>query len=149
MKDYVQYNRIWHHIRVLQYFIDLYDKDPAKLFEQAENVTNGIQSIEQVPKDNTVAEYGLEQLDRIFGVIKSSLDTRRGGMNRAPKFPMPSVWEYLMHYHYLGNNPEALKSVIATLDNMAMGGIYDQVGGGFARYSTDENWHVPHFEKML
>ena len=70
-------------------------------------------------------------------------------MNQAPKFPMPSIWEYLLHYYSLSNDPDALKAVTSTLDNMAAGGIYDQIGGGFSRYSTDENWHIPHFEKML
>jgi uncharacterized protein YyaL (SSP411 family) len=62
---------------------------------------------------------------------------------------MPSVWEYLLHYHYLTKHKEALQAVTITLDNMACGGIYDHLQGGFARYSTDVHWHVPHFEKML
>jgi uncharacterized protein YyaL (SSP411 family) len=62
---------------------------------------------------------------------------------------MPVAWKYLMNYHYLGGDPRALEAVISTLNNMAMGGIYDHAGGGFARYSTDVDWHVPHFEKML
>ena len=80
---------------------------------------------------------------------KVLVDFNKGGANRAPKFPMPSNWEYLLHYYYLSNNDEALKAVTVTLDNMAFGGIYDHLDGGFARYSTDMNWHVPHFEKML
>jgi len=61
---------------------------------------------------------------------------------------MPAVWEYLLYYHYLSKNEKALGAVTTTLNNMAMGGIYDHIGGGFARYSTDANWHVPHFEKF-
>ena len=64
-------------------------------------------------------------------------------------FQCHAIWEYLLHYYSLSNNPDALKAVTSTLDNMSAGGIYDQIGGGFSRYSTDENWHVPHFEKML
>lgn len=70
-------------------------------------------------------------------------------MNHAPKFPMPSLWEYMLHYHTLSKNPDAVKAVTSILDNMADGGIYDQIGGGFSRYSTDASWHIPHFEKML
>ncbi len=136
-------------IQVLQYFIDLYEKDPGKLSEQAENVTSGIRSMEQVPVESQVSTFNLEQLDRTFSNLQPNLDFVKGGINRAPKFPMPVAWEYLMHYHYLGDNQKALESVISTLDNMAMGGIYDHVGGGFSRYSTDVDWHVPHFEKML
>jgi hypothetical protein len=62
---------------------------------------------------------------------------------------MPSTWEYLLHYYSLSNDPDVLEAVLSTLDNIASGGIYDHIGGGFSRYSTDENWHVPHFEKML
>jgi uncharacterized protein YyaL (SSP411 family) len=58
-------------------------------------------------------------------------------------------WEYLLQYHHLTDNPKALKAVTTTLDNMAFGGIYDQLGGGFSRYSTDEDWLVPHFEKCF
>jgi len=62
---------------------------------------------------------------------------------------MPSIWEFLLQYHHFSGNKEALKAVEITLDNMAYGGIYDQVGGGFSRYATDPKWHTPHFEKML
>jgi uncharacterized protein YyaL (SSP411 family) len=136
-------------IQVLQYFVDLYEKDPGKLADQADNVTNGLRSIEQVPDKSTGKEYTMEQLDRTFSNLQPNLDMRKGGINRAPKFPMPVAWKYLMDYHYLGGDPRALEAVISTLNNMAMGGIYDHVGGGFSRYSTDADWHVPHFEKML
>jgi uncharacterized protein YyaL (SSP411 family) len=91
----------------------------------------------------------MDQLDRTFANLQPYLDMRKGGINRAPKFPITVAWEYLMIYHYLGGDPRAMEAVISTLNNMAMGGIYDHAGGGFARYSTDADWHVPHFEKML
>jgi uncharacterized protein YyaL (SSP411 family) len=136
-------------IKVLQYFVDLYEKEPYKLIEQATSVTNGIWSIEQIPVESQISAYTLERLDRNFANLQPYLDMDKGGIRRAPKFPMPAAWEYLMYYHYLSDNQQALESVISTLDNMALGGIYDHVGGGFARYSTDAHWHVPHFEKML
>jgi len=135
--------------KVLQYFVDMYDKEPEKLVQQAENVTNGLRTMEQVPEKNTGQEYTMEQLDKTFSTLRPNLDMRKGGINRAPKFPMPVAWKYMMHYDYLGGDSKAHESVISTLDNMAMGGIYDHIGGGFARYSTDADWHVPHFEKML
>ena len=69
----------------------------------------------------------------------------------APKFPLPVGYQFLLLYNYLNlnPNPEAIKAVTLTLDKMANGGIYDQIGGGFSRYSTDDQWKVPHFEKML
>src|SRR5690606_35087327 len=80
---------------------------------------------------------------------RSSIDLVRGGFGRAPKFPMPNAWEWLLQYHYFTGNEDALESVVVTLDQMARGGIYDALGGGFARYATDQLWRVPHFEKML
>ncbi len=76
-------------------------------------------------------------------------DSRHGGFGRAPKFPQPSVLEFLMSHYQRTKAPLSLAMVRQTLDAMARGGIYDQVGGGFHRYSTDSRWLVPHFEKML
>ena len=136
-------------LKVLQYFIDMYKDDSGKLKEQAENITNGIRTNEQIPAESQISAFSMEHLDRTFSNLQPHLDMRKGGINRAPKFPMPVSWKYLMNYHYLGGDPRALEAVISTLNNMAMGGIYDHIGGGFSRYSTDVDWHVPHFEKML
>ena len=83
-----------------------------------------------------------------FGGLRRAFDPRWGGFGRAPKFPQPMTLELCLRMHLRGT-PDALDIVTATLDKMAAGGIRDQVGGGFHRYSTDERWHVPHFEKML
>ncbi|MGB1248659.1 MAG: thioredoxin domain-containing protein, partial [Chitinophagales bacterium] len=77
------------------------------------------------------------------------IDFSEGGRSGAPKFPMPTNWQYLLRHNYFTQNQNALQASTTTLDKMMMGGIYDQVGGGFARYSVDEVWKVPHFEKML
>ncbi len=99
-------------------------------------------------------------LDRAFHTLASRFDARHGGIGGAPKFPQPLVFEFLLrHWKRTGNpqglsgeaakNEEALRIVEHTLRKMAAGGIYDQLGGGFARYSVDARWLVPHFEKML
>ncbi len=80
---------------------------------------------------------------------KSNLDYNQGGHQGAPKFPLPVGYQFLLQYYYLTQNADALKAVTLTLDKMADGGIYDQIGGGFARYSVDAYWKAPHFEKML
>ncbi|MGZ4126044.1 MAG: thioredoxin domain-containing protein, partial [Actinomycetota bacterium] len=80
--------------------------------------------------------------------LRRAFDPRWGGFGGAPKFPQPMTLEFLLRAH-LGNQPEVLDMLMTTLDRMAAGGVYDQVGGGFHRYSVDERWHVPHFEKML
>ncbi|MEX0981905.1 MAG: thioredoxin domain-containing protein [Bacteroidales bacterium] len=136
-------------IKVLNYFVDIQQKNPSSLTEQAEKVTQGIHSIENVPLRDEQVTFSMQDLDNMFDNWKPNIDFKKGGGNRAPKFPMPSNWEYLLHYSYLSDNKQALQAVTTTLDNMAFGGIYDHMGGGFARYSTDVNWHVPHFEKML
>jgi uncharacterized protein YyaL (SSP411 family) len=76
-------------------------------------------------------------------------DAELGGFGQAPKFPQPMVLDFLLRYHKRSGKPEALEAVQRTLEAMAYGGMYDQVGGGFHRYSTDAVWLVPHFEKML
>jgi uncharacterized protein YyaL (SSP411 family) len=83
-----------------------------------------------------------------FRGLQSALDPRWGGFDHAPKFPQPTTLEFVLREHLRGT-PGAIEMLGLTLDRMAAGGIHDQVGGGFHRYSTDERWHVPHFEKML
>ena len=136
-------------MNMLAYFVDQQQKQPEALQKSAEQVTQGIHVTEKVTFKETQKEFSISDLDKQFETWKPNIDFTRGGENRAPKFPMPSAWQYLLHYNYLTNNTEALKAVTVTLDNMAQGGIYDHLQGGFARYSTDANWHVPHFEKML
>jgi uncharacterized protein YyaL (SSP411 family) len=136
-------------IQMLEYFIDLQKKNPESLEKSAAQVTNGIHAAETVSFKETGKIFSIADLDKCFNSMKVNLDFTKGGTNRAPKFPMPSVWEYLLHNNYLTKNEEAIKAVTVTLDNMALGGIYDHLQGGFARYSTDASWHVPHFEKML
>jgi len=84
-----------------------------------------------------------------FFVLKRSFDGRNGGFGMAPKFPQPLVLELLLRYYQRSQVPSTLEMVQTTLDKMARGGIYDQLGGGFHRYSTDAVWLAPHFEKML
>lgn len=105
-----------------------------------------------------VEKYGLlagqptfteDALDGMFEGLKKQFDTVDGGTNRAPKFPMPSIYKFLLRYFDATLNPEALAQVELTLNRMALGGIYDHVGGGWARYSVDGDWFIPHFEKML
>jgi uncharacterized protein len=88
-------------------------------------------------------------LEAIFGKLRPAFDKTWGGLEKAPKFIMPSVWRWLLRYYHLSRNEEAFLHLKLTLRKICMGGIYDQIGGGFARYSVDQYWFVPHFEKML
>jgi len=74
---------------------------------------------------------------------------RKANAERPNKFPMPSNYLFLLEYQHLSGSKSTLQAIKVTLDNMANGGIYDHLGGGFARYATDPNWKVPHFEKMM
>lgn len=76
-------------------------------------------------------------------------DREQGGTSRAPKFPMPSIWRFLLRAYHISGSQNILNQVSLTLHEMAWGSLYDQVGGGFARYSVDAEWLVSHFEKML
>ncbi len=136
-------------IKMLNYFIDMNNQDPAELVKQATQVTMGIHSAENLTFKAEDKTFTGEDLELQFNKMKTAIDFKKGGPNRAPKFPMPANWEFLMQYYFVSKNLEALKAVTVTLDNMAYGGIYDHLGGGFARYATDANWLVPHFEKML
>ena len=91
----------------------------------------------------------LRQLDAAVALIGASFDAHHGGFGGAPKFPAPMVLEFLLRAWRRSGDPATLGMVTRTLDAMADGGIHDQLGGGFARYSTDAQWLVPHFEKML
>lgn len=104
----------------------------------------GISSAED--ESNVFTPQNCEQM--VKGVL-STADTRNGGFGRAPKFPQTFIIQFLLHNYYHTQNEPALRQAILSLDKMIYGGIYDQLGGGFARYSTDTEWLAPHFEKML
>ncbi|MBV6439321.1 MAG: hypothetical protein EPGJADBJ_00960 [Saprospiraceae bacterium] len=88
-------------------------------------------------------------LESIFYRMREQFDRVEGGFGGAPKFPSTMAIQYLLNYHFFTAHPEALEHALLSLDKMIGGGIYDQIGGGFARYATDRAWLVPHFEKML
>ena len=94
-------------------------------------------------------ELSASTIDAAYQAMADGFDRRRGGWGGAPKFPQPMALEFLLRYHYTTGDVRALAMVKQTLEAMASGGMYDQIGGGFHRYSVDERWLVPHFEKML
>lgn len=136
-------------IKMLNFYVNVNKKNPEKIVKQALAVTNGIRSSELRSFKTKDEPFTMIDLNLQFKNAESLLDFRKGGFEEGQKFPMPTGWEYLMRYYKLSHNENALNAVRATLDHMTAGGIYDQLGGGFCRYSTDADWHVPHFEKML
>jgi len=118
---------------------------------QAASLTEHLQKSNDFGKTAPVAGWQLtnEQADGMFDSIMKNADTTWGGFGNAPKFPQFFTIQYLLQYHYFTGNTVALEQAVLSLDKMLEGGIYDQVGGGMARYSTDVEWLAPHFEKML
>ncbi len=138
-------------IKLLEAISKAYENDRDKLYESAINFTKALNQAEGEAYGlgtNTVP-MSMETMTKSFDKLKVSFDTVWGGVKKSPKFPMPSVWQFLLHYYYYSKDQSALDHLTFTLDKIAMGGIYDHIGGGFSRYSVDSEWHVPHFEKML
>ena len=134
---------------ILNQFKKLKEEDYNKLKETAIKITNGIKSFETIDIGDGSQSYNLEMMEGVKNDFLSNIDYKDGGRKGAPKFPMPNNYEFLLQYHYLTGDKKAMEATKVTLDKMAKGGIYDQIGGGFARYSTDAQWIAPHFEKML
>ncbi|AOM76092.1 thioredoxin domain-containing protein [Pedobacter steynii] len=136
-------------INILENVAELWQNEPDKAKQYADRLTDGIRNAERIIPNVKREEYALEHLSEIITPWKQYFDWSEGGYNRAPKFPMPNNWQFMLRYSLLTGDEETRTSALLTLEKMALGGIYDQIGGGFARYSVDGNWHVPHFEKML
>ncbi|MDQ1354283.1 MAG: uncharacterized protein QG657_4592 [Acidobacteriota bacterium] len=136
-------------ILLLEQIQRIYRDNPQQIEAQAESLSQGVRSTGEISINLTDISLDPAVLDQIFENWQGSIDYQWGGEKRAPKFPLPVGYQYLLTYFHLTQKARALEAVTITLDKMAMGGIYDQIGGGFARYSTDTFWKVPHFEKML
>jgi len=137
-------------MQVLQTLSDIWQNERDKMYEYAEKLQYAMQSgdVTDIPK-NTERQQYIDALRTATEKWKNNFDPDFGGPRKAPKFPLPNNYKYLLRYA-IDNNDEAVKEHVAfTLRMMAHGGIYDQIGGGFARYSVDQYWKVPHFEKML
>jgi len=137
-------------MNILNNLADLNINDPKRISDYAGELTNGIKKAELLTTQNrSEAPFNKNVLEKSVAKWKTRLDNVNGGPNVAPKFPLPSNYLFLLRYAVLEKDDELLKHVHLTLTTMALGGIYDQLHGGFSRYSTDPIWKVPHFEKML
>ena len=127
----------------------LYKETPDKAIEFAEKLTAGIQDSQLVIYNTKKPNFNSKEIVTSIKKWNEYLDLEYGGFKNAPKFPMPSSLDYLLRYSFQFEDKEIHQYVNNTLTKLAYGGIYDQIGGGFSRYSVDEKWHIPHFEKML
>lgn len=127
----------------------------ADIDAQAEQLTQHLVSANGFGLTNHAVDiapdslFTKDKVDEMFSSIMKQADLVEGGFGKAPKFPQTFTIRFLLHYHHRTKNAEALQQACLSLDKMIDGGIYDQLGGGFARYSTDAEWLAPHFEKML
>ncbi len=131
---------------VLKNIAGHWDTRPSEVQEQAKELTARLQGLKQLPSPISIGESALEEA---VSQLKGEFDETHGGFGTAPKFPPAMALSFLLRSYRRSGNPHTLTMVTKTLDMMAAGGIYDHIGGGFARYSTDARWLVPHFEKML
>jgi len=132
-------------IPTLQFINEKWQNEYDAVITQADLVANAVTS--RLTTEQEPVELNSNVIERGVSGLLSRYDSDRGGFSNAPKFPMPSYSDFLLNAGW--DIPQVRKSVTNTLDQMMMGGMYDQVGGGFHRYSTDGKWLVPHFEKML
>lgn len=136
-------------MKALEQIAQMYQEDREQVIDYGHQLTKGIQQSMLIALNRNPLHIEAHDLDQLFSNWANGFDLKEGGMDRAPKFPMPVNWNFLLEYGIVHHNAQALAQVEFTLDKMAFGGIYDQIGGGFARYSVDALWKVPHFEKML
>ena len=130
---------------------DAFAKHEDQLAESAEGFGHSLKRKETEKYGITAGNQELDpdELAEVIAKLTSQFDKEWGGMNRKPKFPMPAIWHFVLDYALLSKNRGLLDKVLFTLKKIGMGGIYDQLRGGFARYSVDGEWFAPHFEKML
>ena len=134
--------------KVMEAVAEAFNDKNAQVLEQADQLTVQLNRISNVvdPHEHELTE---QLMDNAFQHYRSQFDSQYGGFGTAPKFPPSMGLPFLLRYWHHSGNANALEMVELTLEKMARGGMYDQLGGGFHRYSTDAHWLVPHFEKML
>ncbi|MEZ4793553.1 MAG: thioredoxin domain-containing protein [Gelidibacter sp.] len=136
-------------ISVLEQISKLYKANPEKLKAYADQLELGIKNLDIVTFNPEAADFSTAFISKTITNWSNQFDHAKGGMARAPKFMMPNNYHFLLRYAYQLNDEHLKEYVNLTLKQMAFGGVFDQIGGGFSRYSVDDRWHVPHFEKML
>lgn len=136
-------------LKTLQQVQTLWHEHRHDTLDFADKLVSAITNSESLTVKGMPAQYTRSDLQDIISPWIKRFDSTHGGYKRSPKFPLPNNWLFLLRYGYLEQEKQVLDHTHFTLLKMASGGVYDQVGGGFARYAVDERWHIPHFEKML
>ena len=126
-----------------------YQSNRVEMIEYSEKLAKGIRQSELIEYNKEDSHFTKKELIQMVKKWSKNFDYNEGGPNRAPKFPIPNNYQFLIRYSHLFKDKIIEDHTKLTLNKIAYGGIYDQIGGGFSRYSTDKLWKVPHFEKML
>lgn len=134
---------------ILQAIAEVWKTQRAELEAQGQEILSQLNEGNDLSRHLSDALLTPTILDNAFNTLSQQFDYQNGGFGSAPKFPQPANLDFLLRYHARSKRQEPLQMVERTLQRMALGGMYDQLGGGFHRYSTDAIWLVPHFEKML
>ena len=134
---------------VLERVREVYETDRDTIVKNVEALTSGLQQNAKLPDAESRPQITADVLDRAAERLLQEFDPTHGGIGQAPKFPQVPILEMVWRAHLRSANPQMRHAVMNTLIRMAQGGIYDHLGGGFARYSVDAEWLAPHFEKML
>src|SRR3954454_526795 len=134
---------------ILSQIANAWQSDRDKIVQSARDSVEQLKKQTEVAPSHAGVAFDASTVDSGFQVLRRTFDSRLGGFGGAPKFPRPTTFNFLLRYWWRTKNQEALDMVLLTLREMAKGGMNDQLGGGFHRYSVDDRWFVPHFEKML
>lgn len=135
-------------MNALEQISELWENKPDEAYGYAERLTSAVQKMDAIVPVTDAPDFVEADLEEILEPWRKTFDMDEGGRKGAPKFPIPNNWMFLMRVDHFKKDPTIGPAVDLTLKKLAWGGIYDQVGGGFARYSVDQFWKVPHFEKM-
>ena len=136
-------------LKTLEIFANGYKNEKAKIVEQAAMITEGVKDYSYINVAPVEQKFSMNILKQMYAGMQSKFDLQYGRIKGEPKFPMPVTLNYLLEYFHATQDKTVLNYTVNTLDNLALGGIYDHLGGGFSRYAVDDAWQVPHFEKML
>lgn len=141
---------------VLQGIAQSWKEKQGEIEAQADNLTNHLQQSSNFIRSGAAftspeghQSLTLAEAEEMFSAVMKTADKEWGGFGKAPKFPQTFTIQFLLRYHHFTGDEHALQQALLSIDKMLDGGIYDHVGGGLARYSTDQEWLAPHFEKML
>ncbi len=136
-------------INILSNIAAMYRNKPEELLDYADKLIQGVRRMELITERSNDRTFNKNDLDEIYKNWQRYLDQDFGGTQSAPKFPVPSNFDFLLNYLHSTHDEKLNKYLQLSFKNIASKGIYDQIGGGIYRYSVDAYWKIPHFEKML